>query len=152
MERSMSSPDTGQAARVRRYIDQLDGPFAAYQVARALNIPAKKFHWIIHRMQGRGEIQKVCWGWYRYKGVQLNPRPAPIREKLIKAMSILGRFSSREIAVLSDATMYTAQKVVRLFLQCGEIERTGTRRTPRGHAVAVYRVKDRRSFLWKPSS
>lgn len=143
----MPSPDTGQAAQVRKYLGQLDGPFAAYQVARALNIQIKVFHWIIQRMQERREIQKVCRGWYRYIGGRLNLRPAPMRERLMRAMHVKGHFSSRDIAVLADTTTDTAQKNVRLFLRLGQIEHTGSRRTLRGHTEGIYRVKDKERFL-----
>jgi hypothetical protein len=142
----MPSPDTGQAAQVRRYLGQLEGPFSTFCVARILDIPAKVFHWTIHRMQERGEVQKICRGWYQYIGARLNPRPAPMSRRLVKAMYIKGRFSSREIAALSDATIDTAQRVIRRLLKRGDIERIGTRRAPRGHTEAIYRVKDKEKF------
>lgn len=143
----MSSPDTGQAAQVRKYLKQIDGPFAAYQVARVLGIQAKSFHWIIQRMQERGEIARVCRGWFQYVGVRLNPRPAPMRERLARAIYVRGYFTSRDIAVLADTTMDTAQKNIRLFLRLDRIERTGTRRNMRGQVERIFKARDRNSFF-----
>ena len=73
----------------------------------------------------RGEIYCVGNGKYRYKSAyRLGARGSPLRQRILKAMYVSGRFTVRDIEVLSHLGRNYINKVIRQLTAAGYLARS----------------------------
>ena len=83
-----------------------------------------------------------------YEYLQEKTAGSGVREKVYRAMHVKGRFTVRDVAVLSDADRSYVYLLVRKLLDTGAIRPDGKAEGPRKNELA-YLVKNRDEFFLK---
>lgn len=143
---------TGAAAKIRHYMQGFarQKRFEQIVVAEEIGLPINAVRHAFRDMQERGEIERVTYGRYRYLSTpRLHLRNAEIKARLMRAMHVKSAFSAREIAVLADAKVDSAYRVIVKLTASEDLEHIGQQKNPRGHTERVFRVRNRDAFFLK---
>lgn len=148
----MKRPKTGMAKKVREAARKL-GEFRTADLANEVSIASytemRKIHTAVRDLRRAGEIEAIERGRYRYVGSGDEGRKSPVAKRILRAMHVMGSFSAREIAMLSDADPSYVRTVIRQPEVVCHMELAGEGQTPKGRRELRYRVRHRDKFYLK---
>lgn len=134
--------NSGIAGRVRRFLQEHGTPvFSINGVAGEIGCERDKVKDVVKDFLKAGEVRRVSRGRFQYV------REGPFGEQALRAMHARGRFSVREISVLSDVPKPTIARMVNQLLDQEVILPTGEQRDPRGRREQMFRIRDRDGFF-----
>lgn len=114
------------------------------------DIPKRSVKAALWDMGRRGEIERTGQGQYRHARPDYRPWPAPVRDKILRAMEARRNFSVRDLAIRSDADLTYIRQVIDGLVGQGDLIDLGLQTDPHtGETSYRFEVIDAERFFLK---
>jgi CBS domain-containing protein len=124
--------------------------FTALELMTRLNIETgasvKKLRYCIRDLRRSGAIKNISRGRYVFVS---DPKWGMAAKRVMRAMSVSGIFTARDIVTLAECDDSYTRSVIRDLVEDGDLERVGRTKGPNGRTEKTFRVRNSDEFYLK---